>query len=57
MLSVNDSLFQLKLSSDRKGSLDNAKSERQKADRVLRLKVYKQFELFEDGNCADLSDC
>ena len=42
---------------DRKTFMSNAKGEGQKMDAVTRVKVYKDIKLFEDGNCADLSDC
>jgi hypothetical protein len=57
MLLANDNLSRLRLPSDQKTSMSNSKTERQKVNRTMRVKVYKQIELPEDGNDADLSDC
>jgi hypothetical protein len=57
MLVTNDDLSRLRLSPDQKTSRSNSKGEGQKADRVMRVMVYKPIELSEDGNDADLSDC
>jgi len=57
MLMANNDLSRLRLLPDQKTSMSNSKRERQKVDAVMMVKVYKQIELSEDGNDADLSDC
>lgn len=57
MLMENKDLSRLRLSPDQKTSRSNSKGEGQKADTLRRVKIYKQIELSEDGNDADLSAC